>query len=169
MDEDSLKRRRHALYVIAAIVALIIIIVPLRVGSTYYVVLETEYPPEVFEQEELPEDMQDVTELSVVTKSKVPVYDDETERILYAIAACESGHRQFDASGNVLMNSSGSSATGMFQIMSSIWRPIAEAKGINIDTEAGNKKMAYYILTEAQGIQAWEASRSCLSKYNIHI
>lgn len=99
---------------------------------------------------------------------QIPIYDAETERLLYAIGMCESGGSQFNPDGTIVKNPN-SSATGKYQLMASIWRPIAEEMGINIDTEAGNKKMAYYILSEAQGLQAWEASRACLIKYNIFI
>jgi len=100
----------------------------------------------------------------------MPVYDAETERILSAIAICESGDRQFDTDGSVLMNRHGSSATGRYQIMSSVWRPTAESMGINIDTAAGNKKMAYYILRETQqGIYAWSESFPCMARHGVVI
>lgn len=100
----------------------------------------------------------------------MPVYDAETERLLNAIAICESGDRQFDTDGSVLMNRHGSSATGRYQIMSSVWRPTAESMGINIDTAAGNKKMAYYILRETQqGIYAWSESFPCMARHGVVI
>lgn len=102
------------------------------------------------------------------TEPVVPIYDAETERILYAIGMCESGGQQFRPDGSVVKNPY-SSATGKYQLMASIWRPVGLRMGHDIDTEAGNKAVAYYILTEAQGIQAWKASASCLAKYNIFI
>lgn len=96
------------------------------------------------------------------------MYDAETERLLFAIGMCESGGQQFRPDGSVVKNPY-SSATGKYQLMASIWRPIGLRMGHDIDTEAGNKAVAYYILTEAQGIQAWSASASCLAKYNIFI
>lgn len=99
-----------------------------------------------------------------------PIYDPETERILSAIAICESGDRQFDTDGSVLMNRHGSSATGRYQIMSSVWRSVAESMDINIDSAAGNKKMAYHILREtAQGIFAWSESFPCMAQHGIVI
>lgn len=101
---------------------------------------------------------------------EMPIYDSETERVLHAIAICESGDRQFDTDGSVLMNRHGSSATGRYQIMSSVWRPTAESMGINIDTAAGNKKMAYHILRETQqGIYAWSESFPCMARHGVVI
>lgn len=106
----------------------------------------------------------------VEAEDPMPIYDPETERVLHAIAVCESGDRQYNKDGSPIMNSQGSSATGRYQIMSSVWRKTAESMGYNIDTAIGNKKMAYYILTHAQGLQAWEASARCLySRFNISI
>lgn len=167
MTDDGLRPRWPLVAILAtALITTILLLVPANVVSyKNNVALATttaEYVlvSEVRGENPLPE--------SDVTIPAIPMYDPETERLLYAIGMCESGGQQFRPDGSVVKNPN-SSATGKYQLMASIWRPIAERMGYDIDTEAGNKAMAYYILTEAQGIQAWKASRTCLAAYNIHI
>lgn len=185
MEDDGLpmRRRRLALIVVGAIIfILILLLIP---GETVSYTKAEAAP----EEQDLPvydhpiepvatsSDLIIEPEMAEIepiqpdqpTDEPIPVYDAETERVLKAIAICESHDRQFDDDGSVLMNKWGSSATGRYQIMSSVWRPAAVSMGINIDTAAGNKRMAYYILTEAQGISAWTESATCLAKHNVFI
>ena len=119
--------------------------------------------PQIVEAQEVEE------QLTAPEPEKLPTYTAATENTLDAISWCESRHRQFDANGDVLMNTEGSSATGRYQIMASVWEREAERLGFDIHTEAGNKAMARYILIEAQGIYAWSASADCLAGFGIVI
>lgn len=161
MTDDGLRRRWLPLSILAtAIIVAILLLVPSSVVSYQNTSLSSSTPAYVAVATST------VSEISITPE--VPIYDPETERLLHAIAMCESGGMQFRPDGSVVKNPH-SSATGKWQLMASIWRPVALKMGHDIDTEAGNKAMAYYILKEAQGIQAWKASASCLAKYNIYI
>ena len=174
MEDDGLPKRWPPYILIAtALIIAVLLMVPSATvsyskaeyltaeASTGFVVQDEPMSLHPLMSDEFRADPIEVTET-------IPVYDAETERLLYAIGMCESGGRQFYPDGTIVKNPN-SSATGKYQLMASIWRPVAESMGINIDTEAGNKEMAYYILKEAQGLQAWEASRECLIKYNVFI
>lgn len=166
MAEDglSMRRRRLATLVVGAIIiALILLLIPSRTVSYNKAEAAKEQDLPVYDHPIEP----DVSRETVI--DSMPVYDAETEHILHAIALCESTDRHYDENGEVLMNRNGSSATGRYQIMASVWRPVAEAMGIDIDTPAGNKQMAYYILTEAQGITAWSESADCLARHGVFI
>lgn len=196
MEDDGLRLRRRILFllIVGALIT-IFTLIPANVvsynkaatipapelstasaaSSTISTALSTTTEPEETEQEETAIQSHEEAERTVIAPapekpySEIPIYDPETERILHAIALCESQDRHFDVDGSVLMNRHGSSATGRYQLMASVWRPVAESMGINIDTEAGNKQMAYHILTDAQGLVAWAASASCLAKHNVFI
>src|SRR3989344_1191806 len=86
--------------------------------------------------------------------------------VMVEIARCESRFRQFSKNGDVLKNGAGSSAIGMFQIMSSIHEPIAKKLGLDIYTMQGNAAYARY-LYDQQGTKPWEAdpaSKACWGK-----
>lgn len=90
------------------------------------------------------------------------------EPVMIEIARCESRFRQFDSEGHILKNAAGSSAVGIFQIMSSIHDPVADKLGIDIYTMRGNAEYARY-LYENSGTKPWEAdlkSKSCWGKTN---
>lgn len=89
--------------------------------------------------------------------------------VMIEIARCESRFRQFDKNGKVLKNEAGSSAVGMFQIMSSIHKPVAEKLGLDIHTIQGNAAYARY-LYDKQGTKPWEAdpaSKGCWGKTQV--
>jgi hypothetical protein len=89
--------------------------------------------------------------------------------VMIEIAHCESQFRQFDKKGNVLKNGAGSSAIGMFQIMSSIHQPVAEKLGLDLNTIQGNAAYARY-LYDKQGTAPWEAdlkSKNCWGKTDV--
>ncbi len=67
------------------------------------------------------------------------------EPILAEIASCESQFRQFDKDGNVLKNSSGSSAIGLMQIMTSVHSDTADKLGLDPTTIQGNPAYAQYL------------------------
>lgn len=85
------------------------------------------------------------------------------EPVMIAIAECESHFKQFDKDGNVLKNSKGSSAVGMFQIMSSVHDETADKLGLNINSIQGNAAYARY-LYEKHGTAPWNASKACWGK-----
>lgn len=79
--------------------------------------------------------------------------------VMVAIAGCESGFRQFSQDGSVLKNPK-SSASGVFQIMSSIHSVPALKMGMDIMTARGNINYARY-LYDHQGTAPWNASKDC--------
>jgi len=85
------------------------------------------------------------------------------EPAMIAIARCESNFRQFDKNGEVLKNSEGSSAVGVFQIMSSVHDTTADNLGLDLDTLEGNVAYAQH-LYEDKGTAPWAASAGCWSK-----
>lgn len=170
MEDDGISTRRS--FIISMITGAIILSILLFYPSETVSYNTADETPVEQETMALSTTTEPVATSSVATSTPVnpiPVYDAETERLLKAIAICESTDRHFDENGDVLMNQWGSSATGRYQIMASVWVPIAESMGIDIRTESGNKIMAHYILTVAQGISAWRASATCLAKHNVFI
>ena len=167
MLEDGIQKWKGLLFIFFStlILTLLLLIPSNTVSYTAEPILVEDITVPIFY------DVQKETEeVLVEVEEAMPVYEAETEHLLHAIAVCESSDRQFDGDGKPLMNSQGSSATGRYQIMSSVWRSKAEKMGFDIDTARGNKEMAHYILTVAQGLQAWEASAACLySRFNISI
>ena len=71
--------------------------------------------------------------------------------IMKKIAVCESGMRQFDEKGKVIMGKA--KEKGLFQIHP-VWLTTMEKLGIDVDTIQGNIKAARYILN-VQGLSAW--------------
>jgi hypothetical protein len=85
------------------------------------------------------------------------------EPVMISIAECESNFRQFDKDGQVLKNSEGSSAVGVFQILSSVHDSTAGTMGLDIDTLEGNVAYAQHLYQE-KGTEPWKSSESCWSK-----
>lgn len=185
MDDDGLSMRRRRLAYIVAVGAVIIFLVllftPSKTVSYNKAVASTEKQdtPEVdltIEPAATSTDLMIGPETAEIepeepdqpTVEPIPVYDAETERVLKAIAICESGDRHYRPDGSIVKNPN-SSAIGRYQLMASIWHPVGLSMGIDIYTPAGNKRMAYHVLTVVQGIQAWEASASCLARHNVFI
>jgi hypothetical protein len=86
--------------------------------------------------------------------------------VMIEIAKCESRFRQFTKDGQVLKNGEGSSAVGIFQIMSSIHDSYADKLGLDIYTMQGNAAYARYLYS-TQGTKPWEAdlkSEKCWGK-----
>ncbi|MBX4192113.1 lytic transglycosylase domain-containing protein [Candidatus Parcubacteria bacterium] len=90
------------------------------------------------------------------------------EPVMVSIAECESHFKQFDKDGNVLKNSKGSSAVGMFQIMSSVHDDTADKLGLDINSIQGNAAYARY-LYEKHGTTPWKASKACWGKKTEHL
>ena len=82
--------------------------------------------------------------------------------ILEKIATCESGNRQFNASGTVLRGKINPHDIGKFQINELYHASSAENLGLDIYTEAGNTLFALY-LYETQGTKPWLYSSACWS------
>jgi hypothetical protein len=83
--------------------------------------------------------------------------------VMIDVARCESHFKQFDKDGSALKNPN-STATGVFQIMSSIHADAADANlGLDIYSLQGNAAYARY-LYETQGLKPWAASASCWNK-----
>lgn len=83
--------------------------------------------------------------------------------VMIKIASCESHFRQFDKDGTVLQNPN-STAVGVFQIMSSIHKDLADQNlGLDIYTLEGNVAYAKALYAD-KGTQPWNASKACWSK-----
>lgn len=83
----------------------------------------------------------------------------ELGEVFVDIARCESGLRQHNEDGSVLV--SRTSDKGLFQINQVHWST-AEKMGINLDTVEGNIAYAKY-LKEQRGTKDWYASAHCWS------
>lgn len=81
------------------------------------------------------------------------------EATLAIIAECESGGRQFDKDGDLIVHAK-SGAIGKYQILPSWHEENAEKLGLDIRTEEGNEAFAK-VLFEKFGTEPWEASRKC--------
>jgi hypothetical protein len=79
------------------------------------------------------------------------------------IARCESGLRQFNTNGSVLVSKT--SDKGIYQINQVHWEN-AKALGYDIDTIEGNLKYARY-LYDASGTQPWYMSKHCWNKTDL--
>ena len=80
--------------------------------------------------------------------------------VLVDIARCESGYRQFDSDGKVLVGPT--KDRGYFQISPSKAR-LARKMGYNIDTEKGNIAFALW-LYKKYGTRPWDSSKHCWQK-----
>lgn len=83
----------------------------------------------------------------------------EVQEQAMSIALCESGVRQFDWYGDVILNHEGSGAAGIFQIMP-FHRVMARKMNIDIDTVSGNVQFARS-LYDWYGWSPWLASNNC--------
>lgn len=79
---------------------------------------------------------------------------------LPVMGQCESGNRQFDDEGNLVVNKEGSSALGMYGIMASLYEEDALKSDIDIRTAEGNRRYAE-ILYAKFGTKPWKASQDC--------
>ncbi|HEY6020773.1 MAG TPA: hypothetical protein VIY48_13020 [Candidatus Paceibacterota bacterium] len=80
--------------------------------------------------------------------------------VMIKIASCESQFRQFDTDGDVLQNPH-STAIGVFQIMASIHKDLADQNlGLDITTLEGNVAYAKALYKD-QGTTPWNASKAC--------
>lgn len=83
---------------------------------------------------------------------------------LVAVAQCESGFRQFNDDGSLLVNPApDSSATRIFQILHITHGPHALSMGMDITTPEGNMDYAEYLYNQ-NGLRDWEESRHCWEK-----
>ena len=80
--------------------------------------------------------------------------------IMYEIAKCESGLRQFDDDGKVLRGTINPKDVGIFQINEYWHLKSAQKQGFDIYTTEGNIGFAL-ALYEAQGTKPWNASSNC--------
>ncbi len=79
---------------------------------------------------------------------------------MVAVARCESGLRQYDASGRTLRGGWGNKMIGLFQLHETYHRAAALARGYDIDTLVGNILYAR-TLYAAEGVTPWNSSRHC--------
>lgn len=95
-------------------------------------------------------------------KEYVQEYFDDLP-VMVSIAECESHFTQFDKNGNVLKNSQGSSAVGIFQIMTSVHDETADKLGLDINTIQGNSAYARFLYNKL-GTGPWNSSKACWGK-----
>lgn len=86
------------------------------------------------------------------------------DHVMYHIARCESGIKQFDTNGEVLRGVVNSKDVGIFQINERYHLATAESLEINIYKVEGNINFAR-ILYEEQGTVPWNWSKKCWGKY----
>lgn len=82
--------------------------------------------------------------------------------VMVRIAKCESGFRQWDKHGNVLLGFVDQRDTGVMQINKFYHLDTSIKLGLDINTLEGNLAYARF-LYEKQGVQPWSASRRCWS------
>lgn len=129
---------------------------------------------EVVEVEKIVEDYQIEVKnepQKVVKKKVVPTYSKPqkkaletkfgSEHPLLAVADCESGMRQYNNDGTLLVNPApNSSASGIFQILTITHGPEARRLGLDLTTPEGNMEFAEH-LYERNGLRDWNESKSC--------
>lgn len=97
---------------------------------------------------------------------EVPVFVESTSTapVLERIAYCESGGKQLNKDGQVLIktNTNGTYDTGEFQI-NSVWNQTATKMGLDLTKQADNEKFAKW-LYENKGTEDWYSSKGCWSK-----
>lgn len=96
-----------------------------------------------------------IKEVQIVesTKTHIRKTFPEDPELMVAIATCESGLRQFDTEGNVIV--SPTKDFGIFQINEKTWHNTAESLELDYkNSEEDNIEMARHIF-EVQGINAW--------------
>jgi len=85
--------------------------------------------------------------------------------VMVAIASCESGFRQYEADGRLLVNPSPeSTASGLFQILYITHKPAwSISDSTDITTLEGNMRFARKMYEES-GTAPWSSSKSCWQK-----
>lgn len=102
-----------------------------------------------------------VTELPFNVKAYVQEYFRDIP-IMVQVARCESGFRQWDANGNVLLGHVDKRDTGVMQINKFYHLETSIKLGLDINTLEGNLAYARF-LYESEGVKPWRASRHCWS------
>jgi hypothetical protein len=82
------------------------------------------------------------------------------EPVMVEIARCESGLRQYTASGSVLRGGWSNKMIGLFQLHETYHRSAALRMGYNIDTLLGNLAYARE-LYRSEGTTPWNSSKHC--------
>lgn len=85
--------------------------------------------------------------------------------VMEQVAVCESGMRQFDANGEVIVGKV-TPDRGLYQIAPKYHLVNASKMGLDLDTLQGNILYAKY-LYDRNGIKDWSASRACLDRHFI--
>lgn len=80
--------------------------------------------------------------------------------IFIDIARCESGIRQYNQRGDVLVGIVDSRDTGVFQVNTYYHLEASKSLGMDIYTPVGNIAYATY-LYHTEGLAPWSASRKC--------
>lgn len=84
-----------------------------------------------------------------------------TSSPMVAVIQCESGYRQYNEDGTVLVSST--SDIGIGQLNAPTWRSVAKGVGIDITQPVGNLLWTK-VLYDSQGLKPWNSSKKCWSK-----
>jgi hypothetical protein len=98
--------------------------------------------------------------IAVPVPGRGEITDLAAEVALPIIAGCESGGRQHDDDGHVIINRK-TDDLGKYQVNLPTHWARAEALGINLWTEADNEQFARLLLEENPDGRDWNASRDC--------
>ncbi len=81
------------------------------------------------------------------------------------IAKCESGGKQFDSNGQVILhaNTNGTVDVGKYQLNMSVWGKTAAQMKLNLMEEKDNETFAQWLYLN-KGTEAWYSSKSCWNK-----
>lgn len=124
----------------------------IRIALVTYLEAPLQVPPEA--------PVSPVIERKLSIREKVALEFQDDPRMVKVIQ-CESGFRQLDSAGNVLMSKT--SDKGIMQLNQVHWKE-AERLGLDIDNEDDNIAMGR-IIYDRQGIGAWMALKSdCYKK-----
>ena len=100
--------------------------------------------------------------VTTYAKEEVRIEVDKTAEVMERVAQCESGGRQYDKNGRVIINknTNGSVDYGMYQLNDRVWGAKATELGFDIMTEKGNRDMAYWLFRN-KGTAIWTHSHAC--------
>ena len=99
--------------------------------------------------------------VNALIASRARDYDLDVPRTT-RVAICESGASQYDKDGRLLRGRVNPSDVGIFQINEKYHLAMSKKLGFDIHTTEGNIEYALWLMKN-EGIQHWNASRSCWS------
>jgi len=119
----------------------------------------------LFVQTAIAEDTQPIQIIEVTIEDRIKEVFPEQSTLMIHIAKCESGLKQYNSNGKVLISKT--SDKGVFQINQVHWEN-AKKLGFDIDTLEGNLSYARY-LYDRNGTKDWYMSKHCWQNYEKYI